>query len=202
MARTTAGPAPPGAPATSARAPAAIAGGTSGTTIRLTAGATSERRPNSRSTMGVVAACAAKDTPRISAIQRRTRPGAGPASRSVSDEPQAMIPAVASTRQPESGVVDPGRVDRSRPATAQPSAAAAVPGRPSSRASSATPAITAGAHDGRRRPDERHVDDDRDGRSGPPGGDAAARPRRRRASRRRSRCSSPRSPRRGWRLPS
>lgn len=97
-------PSPTTTPATSARAPAAIAGGTIGTTSRFTAGATSDSRPNSESTMGVVAACAANETPRISAIQRRGRPGLGPASRSVRGEPHARIPAVASaeSRNPAS----------------------------------------------------------------------------------------------------
>jgi hypothetical protein len=128
-------------PTTSASAPAAIAGGTSGTTTRLTAGATSDSRPNSSRTIGVVAAWAANETPRISASQRRGRPGAPPASRSVRLEPHAMMPAVASTdsRKPASSIQ--AGSSRSSPATAQPRAAAAVPGRPSSRASSATPAI-------------------------------------------------------------
>jgi hypothetical protein len=110
--------------------------------MRLTTGATSDSRPNSSSTTGVVAACAASDTPRISASQPRSLPGVAPESRSVSDEPHAMIPAVASTdsRKPASSI-HAGSTS-SRPVTAQPSAAAAVPGRPSSRARSATPAIT------------------------------------------------------------
>ncbi len=140
---TTGGtPASTSMPTTSASAPSAIAGGTSGTTSRFTSGATSDRRPNMNRTTGVVAAWAANETPRISATQRRGREGSAPASRSVNPEPQAMIPAVARTdsRKPASNA-HPGSIS-SRPVTAQPSAAAAVPGRPSSRASSATPAMT------------------------------------------------------------
>jgi hypothetical protein len=135
-------PASTSIPTTSASAPVAIAGGTSGTTIRFTMGATSESRPNMNSTTGVVAAWAAKDTPRISAIHRRARDGSGPARRSVSPDPHAMIPAVARTdsRKPASNAYS-GSISSS-PVIAQPSAAAAVPGRPSSRASSATPAMT------------------------------------------------------------
>lgn len=142
VARIGGTPAPTSMPTTSASAPVAIAGGTSGTTIRFTSGATSDSRPNMNSTIGVVAAWAANDTPRISATHRRGRVGAAPASRSVSPEPHAMIPAVARTesRNPASKAYS-GSI-RSSPVIAQPSAAAAVPGRPSSRASSATPAMT------------------------------------------------------------
>ncbi len=129
-------------PITSASAPVAIAGGTSGTTSRFTSGATSESRPNMNSTTGVVAAWAANETPRISAIHRRGREGSAPARRAVKPEPHAMIPAVARTdsRKPASNAHS-GSIN-SRPVTAQPRAAAAVPGLPSSRASRATPAIT------------------------------------------------------------
>ena len=129
-------------PTTSESAPIAIAGGTIGTTSRFTSGATSDRRPNMNRTTGVVAAWAANETPRISATQRRGREGWAPASRSVRPEPHAMIPAVARTdsRKPASNA-HAGSI-RSRPVIAQPRAAAAVPGRPSSRASRATPAMT------------------------------------------------------------
>jgi hypothetical protein len=134
-------PAAASIPTTSASAPAAIAAGTSGTTRRFTAGATSDSRPKSRSTIGVVAAWAANDTPRMSAIQRRGRLGSAPASLPVRLVPQARIPAVASTdrRKPASFTYAGSRT--SSAVHAQPRAAAAVPGRPSSRASSATPAI-------------------------------------------------------------
>jgi hypothetical protein len=136
-------PKPTATPTTSASAPVAIAAGTSGTTIRLTSGATSESRPKSRSTIGVVAACAANDTPRTSAMKRRGRPGSSPARRFVSPVPQARIPAVASadSRKPASSI-HAGSMSSS-PVHAQPSAAAALPGRPTSRARSATPAIAA-----------------------------------------------------------
>jgi hypothetical protein len=93
--------------------------------------------------MGVVAACAASETPRMSASQRRARPGSGPASRAVRPVPQARMPAVARTdsRNPASPMYDGSTT--SSAVHAQPSAAAAPPGRPSSRASSATPAMTA-----------------------------------------------------------
>lgn len=140
---TTGGtPAAASIPTTIDNAPAAIAGGTSGTTSRFTAGATSDSRPNIDSTTGIVAACAANDTPRISATHRRGREGLAPASRSVRPVPHAMMPAVARTdRRKPASETQAGSSSRSS-VTAQPSAAAAVPGRPSSRASSATPAIT------------------------------------------------------------
>lgn len=130
-------------PAASATAPAAIAGATRGTTARFTTGDTSESRPNSRRITGSVAACAARETPSDSASQPRSRPGRAPASRFVSPVPQAMRPAVASTerRKPASSTY-PGSTS-SRPATAQPSAAVARLGRPSSRASRTSPAIAA-----------------------------------------------------------
>ena len=67
VATTPGSPNPTAPPTTRASAPVAIAGGTSGTTIRFTSGATSDSRPNSRRTTGIVAAWAANDTPRMSA---------------------------------------------------------------------------------------------------------------------------------------
>ena len=131
--------------------------------MRLTAGATSDSRPNSSSTIGVVAACAANETPRISATQRRSRPGAAPARRSVIDEPHAMIPAVASTdrRKPASSIqagIDEQQAG-DRPAERRRGRA-----RPAQLASEERDARHhAGADDRRRRPDERDVDHDRDG---------------------------------------
>jgi len=130
-------------PAARAIAPAAIAGATSGTTPRLITGATIERRPNSRATIGRVASWAASETPSDSASQARRRPGEGPARRAESGVPQAMSPAVASadSRNPTSSM-RPGSTSRRR-VTAQPIAAAARLGRPSSRASRTTAAIAA-----------------------------------------------------------
>jgi hypothetical protein len=130
-------------PATRATAPAAIAGATSGTTPRLTAGATSESRPNSSATIGSVASWAASETPSDSASHARSRPGAGPARRADRGVPQAIRPAVASadSRKPTSPT-SAGSTSR-RAVTAQPIAAAARLGRPSSRASSTTAAIAA-----------------------------------------------------------
>ena len=57
---------------------------------------------------------------------------------------QAMRPAVASDRQLEAGIADRrGIGSRSRSVTAQPSAVAAAPARPDSRASRTTAAMTA-----------------------------------------------------------
>ena len=98
-------------PATSATAPAAMAGATSGTTPRLITGETIDRRPNSRATIGSVASCAASETPRDSASQARSRPGAGPARRAVSGVPQAMSPAVASAERRKPDVVDEPGID-------------------------------------------------------------------------------------------
>lgn len=141
VARIPGSPAPTAIPTMSASAPAAIAAGTNGTTTRFTAGATSDSRPKSSRTIGVVAACAANETPRTSATNRRMRPGDGPARRFVSPVPQARMPAVASAerRKPASSIH--AGSSRSRVEHAQPSAAAALPGRPSSRASRATPAM-------------------------------------------------------------
>lgn len=141
---TSAGaPASEMAPARSATAPAAIAGATSGTTARLTTGDTIDSLPNSRATIGSVASWAARETPSDSASHARTRPGAGPARRAESGVPQAMSPAVASAerRKPTSST-SPGWAS-SRNVIAQPIAAAARLGRPSSRASRTTPAIAA-----------------------------------------------------------
>ena len=95
------------------------------------------------STKGSVAACAASDTPSASASQRRARPGAGPRSRAVSRLPQASSPAVAATDSWKPTSVAMAGSISSRPQTASPSAVAALPGRPDSRARSATPHIRA-----------------------------------------------------------
>ena len=99
-------PAPIARPATTATAPAAIPGATSGTTARFTTGDTSESRPNDRRITGSVAACAASETPSDSASHARRRPGEGPASRAASGVPQAIRPAVAMTdrRNPASSM--------------------------------------------------------------------------------------------------
>ena len=111
--------------------------------MTFTSGATRDSRPKSSSTIGSVAACAASDTPRISASQRRGRLGSAPASHAVNAELQAMMPAVArAERRKPASSIQAGSTTR-RVVTAQPRAAAAVPGRPISRASSATPAIAA-----------------------------------------------------------
>src|SRR5436190_2194228 len=75
------------APATSARVPAAMAGGTSGTTKRLTAGASNASRPKASRTTGRVAASAANDTPRLSASQPGSTPPRHRCNRSVSGVP-------------------------------------------------------------------------------------------------------------------
>ncbi len=92
--------------------------------------------------IGRVAAWAARETPRPS----RTQAGRRPARRSrsvVSGPDQAMRPAVAAAESwsPTSVAVDGATTTRQ--AIAHPSAAAAEPGRPVSRARSATPAIAA-----------------------------------------------------------
>ena len=126
-----------------ARVPAAIAGGTSGTTTRFTAGARRAKRPKPASTTGSVAASAANDTPRLSASQPGRRPACHARSRSVIDVAQAMRPAVARTDswKPASPTVA-GSASRRR-VTAQPSAVVAAPARPDSRAASTTAAMTA-----------------------------------------------------------
>ncbi len=166
--------------------PAAPSGRRSGSR----AGATSDSRPNSSSTIGVVAAWAANDTPRISAIQRRGRRrlGAGQARgqrRAPRDDPRGREDG-----QPEARVV----------AHAGSTSSSTADGPAERRRGRAGPTELAGeqrharhragAHHGRGRPDEHHVDDDRErGEDGPPP-PLHARPPTRRASTRRSRCSS------------
>ena len=67
-------PIPASQPPTRASVPAAMAGGTSGTTTRLTSGARIARRPNPARTTGSVAASAANEMPRLSASQPGSRP--------------------------------------------------------------------------------------------------------------------------------
>ena len=126
---TTAGsPKPTSTPTTSASAPVAIAGGTSGTTIRFTAGATSDSRPKSSSTIGVVAACAANETPRISATQRRGSAGLGTGEPRGHRRAPGDDPGCREDGQPEAGVVDVPR-DRARAAPCTPSRAPRPPCR-------------------------------------------------------------------------
>jgi hypothetical protein len=122
---------------------AAMAGATSGTTMRLTTGDTSASRPNARSTTGSVAACAARDTARHSTSQPGARPADRSASHEFSGDAHARIPAVASADswKPASAAIRGSA--RTRSTAAQPSAAAARPARPLSRASRTTPAIAA-----------------------------------------------------------
>ena len=113
---------------------------------------------------------------------------------------QARIPAVARVEswKPASRTRR-GSTSR-RIAAAQPRAAAARPARPVSRASSTTPAIAAARTTDGDAPANSDVGDDRDRRQDD-GSPAAPRPPAERGDRRRrrSRCSSPRSRRRGWR---
>ena len=136
-------PATSATPPASARMPAAIAGATSGTTNRLTMGERIARRPKDTRMIGSVAACAASETPRLSASQWGTRPRPIDSIHAVRGVPQAINPAVASDEswKPASPIRF-GSV-MSRRVAAHPSAAAARPARPLSRASSTTPAISA-----------------------------------------------------------
>ena len=123
--------------------PAAIAGATSGTTSRFTIGDRIARRPNDTRMIGSVAACAAIDTPRLSASQWGSRPRPIDSIQAVSGVAQAINPAVASDESwKPASLMRPGSVMRRRVA-AHPRAAAARPARPVSRASSTTPAISA-----------------------------------------------------------
>ena len=119
-----------------------MASGTSGTTARFVIGESGATRPKASRTRGSVAACAASETPRPSRTQR----GSQPARRSraaVIGADQAMRPAVAAAESWSPTSTALAGLATTRRATAQPSAAAAVPGRPDSRARSATPVIAA-----------------------------------------------------------
>jgi hypothetical protein len=118
-----------------------MATGTTGTIARFAAGETSASRPNVARTTGNVAACAASETPRLSASHAGTPPIRP--IRALSGVAQAIRPAVASddSWKPASEMSDGST--RSNRVTAQPSAAAARPARPDSRASRTTPAIAA-----------------------------------------------------------
>lgn len=99
-------------------------------------------RPNDSRTIGRVAACAAKETASPSTMNPGRR-GNRARRRAAIDVPQARSPAVAAAESwnPASATVAGPTTRRST--TAQARARAAVPGRPVSRASRATPAITA-----------------------------------------------------------
>ncbi len=126
-----------------ATAPAAIAGATSGTTMRLTTGARRASRPNDARTIGSVAAWAASDTPRFSDIQPGSRPRVARSIAAVSGEAHARRPAVAAVDSWKPASPTRAGSASSSTTAAQPSAAAALPARPVSRAKSTTPAIAA-----------------------------------------------------------
>ena len=140
---TSGAPARTTAPPASATRPTAIAGATRGTTTRLTSGERTARRPNDTRMIGRVAACAASDTPRLSASQWGSRPRPAVSSQPVSGVAHAMSPAVASDESwnPASEISFGSEMRSS--VTAQPRAATARPARPLSRASKTTPAISA-----------------------------------------------------------
>ena len=93
--RTGGAPATTATPPARASTPTAIAGATSGTTSRLTSGDSTARRPNETRMIGRVAACAASETPRLSASQPGIRPPPRRPIHSVSGVAQAISPAVA-----------------------------------------------------------------------------------------------------------
>jgi hypothetical protein len=120
-----------------------MAGRTNGAAARFAMGATRESRPKARSTMGSVAACAERETPRASTIQFGVQVGAQARIQVVNGDAHARRPAVAATesRNPASETVAGSA--RSISQAAMPRAAAACPGRPSSRTRRTTPAISA-----------------------------------------------------------
>ena len=128
-------------PPSIATSPAAIAGATSGTTARLTSGDRMASRPNEASTIGSVAACAASDTPRLSASQPGTWPRPTRSIQPVSGVAHAIRPAVASAESWKPASRMSAGSATSRITAAHASAAAARPARPDSRARRTTPAI-------------------------------------------------------------
>ena len=184
-------------PPASATTPTAIAGATSGTTTRLTIGDRMASRPNDTRTIGSVAACAASETPRLSASHAGTRPPprrADPLGQRCRPGDEA---GGRERRQLEAGIPDEGRVrdeqQRRRPAECR-DRTSGSPGlareqhddRPSTRPGPPTPTPL-------RTPRRRRSQ----GWSRPTGGDGRAARSSPRSPLRRWRCSSPRSRRRG-----
>ena len=157
-------PATTATPPASARTPTAIAGATSGTTSRLTSGDSTARRPNDTRMIGRVAACAASETPRLSASQPGIRPAPRRPIHSVSGVAQAISPAVASDDSWNPASPISSGSETSRIVAAQASAAVARPARPVSRASSTTPAISAARTTEADAPAKATYSDDRDDR--------------------------------------
>ncbi len=138
-------PGPPSAaaaPPARASVPVAIASGTSGTTARFVIGERGATRPKANRTRGSVAAWAASEIPRPSRIHLGTQPARRSRVAEIGAD-QAMRPAVAAAESCRPTSTALAGLTTTRMATAQPSAAAAVPGRPDSRARSATPVIAA-----------------------------------------------------------
>ena len=135
-------------PARARRRPSPAA--TSGTTARLTTGARSDSRPNDARTTGSVAACAASETPRLSASQPGRRPPADRSIQPVIGVAQAISPPVASDESwnPASPIE---RRDRPGAAGSRPSRAPPPrdpPGRTRGRAARPRPSRPPGATDG------------------------------------------------------
>ena len=93
--------------------------------------------------IGRVAACAASETPRLSASQWGSRPRPTVSIQPVSGVAHAMSPAVASDDSWNPASPTSFGSEMRRSVAAQPRAAVARPARPLSRASSTTPAMSA-----------------------------------------------------------
>ena len=154
-------PAPTSRPAPIATMPAAMTGATSGTTTRLIAGATMARRPNAATTIGKVASCAARETPRLSASQAGARPPVQRSdplgrARAPGDEPGR-----GQRRQLEARVADETRVRHQQPDRG-PAQRCGRPARPTGLPREEDDGRhEPGAQDGRRRTGERDVGRDR-----------------------------------------
>ena len=130
-------------PAIMPRRDASMTGATMGATTRLASGDTSDTRPKCRSTSGRVAAWAASETPSDSTSQPGKRAGRRSRSHAARGVPHANRPAVAATdsRKPTSSTTAGSTTIM--PQAANPSAPAAPPRRPDSRARRQMAPITA-----------------------------------------------------------
>ena len=115
----------------------------SGAVLAPASGPVVAAQPMGASTMGSVAAWAASDTPRSSQTAMGIRLPLAFLSHPVSGLPQAISPRVAALESSNPGSRTRAGSPRRRSAAAQPSAAAALPARPLSRAERTTAAIAA-----------------------------------------------------------
>ena len=162
--RTDGAPAASAAPPARATMPAAIAGATSGTTRRFTTGERTARRPNETRMIGRVAACAANETPRLSASQWGRRPRPAESIQVGQWRRPGDQPGRGQRRQLEAGIADETRVRDEQECGGPAERGGCAARAPGLAGEQHDPRHQRGPDDGRGCAGECHVRDDREDR--------------------------------------